>query len=61
MNVPSDTRSLLELLETMYPDKYQVEEMDTPKYWKQAGVIELLRLIRESIGSTKLNNINAKG
>lgn len=61
MKVPSDTKSLLIELEKMYPDKYSLEEYDTPTYWKKAGVIEILRLIRHELGDTSLNNINVKG
>ena len=61
MFIPSDTRSLLEILEKTYPDSYEIEEVSTPEYWKKAGVIELLRLIRESIGGTELKNINSRG
>ena len=60
MNVPSDTRSLLKVLEETYKDEYNIEEYDTKAYWKKAGVIELIRLIRYEIGSTELNNINVK-
>ena len=60
MTVPSDTRSLLEELEKLYPDKYEVEVKTPEEYWKRAGIIELLRLIRYEIGDTKFNNINAR-
>lgn len=61
MDIPSDTKSLLEQFEKIYPDSYQTEELSTSEYWKLAGKIELLRLIRQSIGSTELKNINSRG
>ena len=60
MEVPSDTRSLLKMLEEMYPDRYEVEVITTEEYYKKAGVIELLRTIRQSIGSTELKDINTR-
>lgn len=60
MTVPSDTRSLLKVLEETYKDEYDVENYDTKEYWKKAGVIELIRLIRYEVGSTNLNNVSTK-
>ena len=61
MDIPSDTKSLLLVLEKIYPDSYQTEEISIPEYWKKAGKIELIRLIRQNVGSTELNNINSRG
>jgi hypothetical protein len=60
MTVPSDSKSLIEKLEEIYPDKYETDPVDLPEYWKKAGVVELLRVLRASIGSTELKDISAR-
>lgn len=60
MNVPSDTRTLIRVLEDIYVDRFETEPLTVEEYWKKAGVIELIRTLRHSVGSTELNNINVK-
>jgi hypothetical protein len=45
MKVPSSTIDLIKVLKEKYEDKLVVdaEVVGTPEYWKNAGVVELLR------------------
>lgn len=51
MDVPMYTIDLLKELERLYPDVMELDEdvVGTPQYWKEAGVIELLRMLKTEI------------
>lgn len=45
MDVPSSTIDLIKKLKEQYPDKAETDPtiVGTPDFWKQIGVVELLR------------------
>ena len=45
--LPRDTLVLLKELERMYPDQMVTEQMSDFERGKQAGVIQLLRLLKQ--------------
>ena len=62
MKVSSYTVELIKELEVLYPDKYDVDNTLTDfERGKLAGVIELVRKLRYSIGQVTLNDVPAIG
>jgi len=49
--IPSTTLDLIRYLEELYPDTYNTNPtyVGTPEFWKEAGKIELIRMLKEKI------------
>ncbi|MCI4436677.1 MAG: hypothetical protein JHC33_07720 [Ignisphaera sp.] len=61
MDIPGNSTALLSALEKIYPDTFETDPtmVGTPEYWKRAGVIELLKMIRWSIDN-EISSANKK-
>ena len=48
---PSNTVDLIKYLEDIYTDLFELDPamVGTPEYWKKAGVIELIQLLKSRI------------
>lgn len=57
-DIPIYTKDLIRVLKEIYPDTFIVEEeeVNTPQYWKKAGIIELIRLLDTNIQYVKERN-----
>ena len=49
--IPPLTLDFIKYLEAKYPDKFELSEKEvgTPEYWKKAGIIELIRDVKNII------------
>ena len=51
LRLPSNTIDLIKHLEEMYDDVFELDPtmVGTPEYWKKAGVIELIQLLKSRL------------
>jgi hypothetical protein len=55
-SIPTNTVDLIKWLEDMYPDVFDTDVffVGTPEYWKKAGVIELINMLKIKSGITTI-------
>lgn len=56
MSIPSTTIDLVRWIEEIYPNTMELDpnEVGTPAYWKKAGIIELVNMIKIKAGNIQL-------
>lgn len=56
MNIPQLSIKLIEMLDDIYPDVMELDPtfVNTPEYWKKAGIIELIKNLKQANKSSEV-------